>query len=198
MWNVPTIVRLTIAASLLGLSIGCQARAVETTPSPTNYYSGDVRQTATTSDGPLQLKIWRVTYESGASRTSDETTLVMEPKVTVYLRLHNAGRSTVVIRGDQNASVTGSPTPVPAPPLPAYYLTNDHGRRFRLKGMGWTRHEGEPAESVGKVLPGTTAEFTLSFEAISTEVDALTLVMENVTTEDGTQRTLRIHVPLPE
>jgi hypothetical protein len=52
-------------------------------------------------------------------------------------------------------------------------------------------------ERNGKAFPGQTVEFGLTFAGIPGDVIELTLVMDNVRTEDGKSYDLRIDVPLP-
>ena len=184
---------LLVLAFLAGLITACTPYRAADEPSP--YYSGEVRRITRVVAGPLQLTLWRVTYEAGHTKLTSGTTFIMPPRTSLDLWLKNAGGSPVVVEG------TTAPIQIPPgaepPAPPPYYLIDEVGRPYPATGNGWTRFEGDAPEQDGKALPGKTVEFSLGFDGIPQSVKALTLVMENLRTEAGARYDLRLPVPLP-
>jgi hypothetical protein len=106
----------------------------------------------------------------------------------VYLRLKSTGSQAVLPFAGIDLS-----DPRQAP----YYLVDTAGRRYPARGSDWTRREAESAEAALTVRPGETREFQLDFEGIPAGVTGLTLVMERVPLEGGSEHTLRVPLPLP-
>jgi hypothetical protein len=191
--NKDSMARLRPICLLLMLLAGCVTSCSSGTGSPFCYYDGSVQQSAIARSGSLPLERWRVDYTGGTAFRSGATSYTQPPVTRVHLKLQNSGLSTVVICKE----VTYNEQEQRPPELEPYYLIDDHGRRYPALGQGWTRQEGEPAWTVGQVLPGRTNEFHLSFAGIPRDVSALTLVMEHVATTTDVQHMWRLPVALP-
>ena len=80
----------------------------------------------------------------------------------------------------------------------SYYLLDSTGRTYAPTGYGWSQAATDPAEREGTAPPGQIADFQLIFPGMPREVTGLTLVLDDVKTEDGMSYDLRLPVPLPK